>query len=75
MNAKFNFGPDAGERIVYVRPIAVADLPAEVQAQVEGLKTLYAVCDADGAQLALVRDRNLAFFLARQNDFAPVSVH
>ena len=36
---------------------------------------LYAVHDADGQRLAVVRDRRLAFVLARQNDLAPVSVH
>jgi hypothetical protein len=75
MNTKFDFGPETGERIVYVRPIAVADLPEEIRRQAEGLETLYAVHDADGARLALVRDRALAFALARQNDLAPVSAH
>jgi len=36
---------------------------------------IYAVHRADGERLALVRDRALAFVLARQNDLAPVSVH
>lgn len=77
MNTTYDFGPetDAAERIVYVRPVAVADLPAEVRAQAGGLDTLYAVHDADGERLALVADRRLAFALARQNDLAPVNVH
>jgi hypothetical protein len=40
-----------------------------------GMDEIYAVHDADGQRLALVKDRTLAFVLARQNDFAPVSVH
>ena len=77
MNTKFSFDDQTGRGIVYVRPVAVIDLPAEVQteAEGEGLDTLYALYDAKGARLALVRDRNMAFMLARQNDFAPVSVH
>jgi hypothetical protein len=75
MDTKFDFGPDQGERIVYVRAVAVEDLPDEVREQVPGVKTLYAVCDADGERLALVRDRRMAFLLARQNDLAPVNVH
>lgn len=75
MNEKFQAFPETGERIVYVRPVDVADLPEELRAQVGGLSTIYAVHDADGAQLALVADRRLAFALARQNDFAPVNVH
>ena len=40
-----------------------------------GFETLYAVHDAQGTRLALVKDRELAFVLARQNDLAPVNVH
>ena len=29
----------------------------------------------DGERLALVSDRNMAFVLARQNEFSPVAVH
>ena len=62
-------------RIVYVKTVDVADLPREVQGQIEGLEHLYAVHDSAGQQLALVADRKLAFRLARQNDYAPVPVH
>lgn len=64
-----------GQRVVYVRPVAVADLPEDIRREVEGLRTLYAVHDTDGERLALVRDRDMAFVLARQNDLAPVHVH
>ncbi len=75
MNAKYDFSHlDAG-RTVYVRPVAAQDLPSDVRQQVGGLETLYAVHDADGQRLALVKDRRLAFVLARQNDLAPVTVH
>lgn len=75
MDVKFEGIPEGETRIVYVRPVRVDELPPEVQAQVGGLKTVYAVHDADGDRLALVRDRKLAFALARQNDLAPVNVH
>ncbi|MEO0390209.1 MAG: DUF1150 family protein [Pseudomonadota bacterium] len=65
----------SGSNIVYVKAIDVADLPKDVQDQADGLEQLYAVHDADGAQLALVADRKLAFVLARQHDLAPVPVH
>lgn len=75
MNVKYApLGTDAA-RIVYVREVAVADLPQEVQDEAEGLATLFAVHSPDGARLALVRDKAIAFALARQNDMAPVSVH
>ncbi|MFC2970105.1 DUF1150 family protein [Acidimangrovimonas pyrenivorans] len=77
MDVKYEFGPETeeGRQIVYVRPVAVDSLPAEVQEQAGGLETLYAVHDSHGERIALVRDRKLAFILARQNDMAPVSVH
>lgn len=61
--------------IVYIRAVPVADLPAEVQQAAMGATELYAVHSAEGQRLALVKDRHLAFLLARQNDLAPVSVH
>ena len=64
-----------GDRTVYVKSIAVSDLPQEVQEQAEGLDQIYAVHDAEGQQLALVGNRKLAFTLARQHDYAPVMVH
>lgn len=75
MNTKYEIKlPDDG-RTVYIRQVAAADLPDEVRAQVGGLKTLYAVHNAEGERLALVKNRRLAFVLARQNDLAPVTVH
>lgn len=75
MDVKFEGLPQTGEPIVYVRPVKVADLPDEVRQQAEGLEVIYAVHRPDGERLALVRDRALAFALARQNDLAPVNVH
>ncbi len=75
MDMKFNGLPESGPKIVYIRPVAVDDLPAEVQAHLNGTTTIYALHDQDGDRLALVRDRAMAFALARQNDFAPVNVH
>ena len=75
MNTPFDALPKGGDRIVYVRPVAVADLPDEVRAQIEGTDVVYSVHAPDGQRLALVADRALAFHLARAHDFAPVSVH
>ncbi|MCA0042784.1 DUF1150 family protein [Celeribacter litoreus] len=66
---------EAKEKIVYVRPVAVADLPEDVQAQAEGLDLLYSVNDSEGTRLALVANKRLAFALAREHHLAPVSVH
>ncbi|MEZ5755815.1 MAG: DUF1150 family protein [Paracoccaceae bacterium] len=75
MDVKFEGFPEGATRIVYVRPVKVEELPAEVQVHAAGLTTIYALHDADGDRLALVKDRALAFALARQNDMAPVNVH
>ncbi|QBY01147.1 DUF1150 domain-containing protein [Rhodophyticola sp. CCM32] len=64
-----------GQPIVYIRKVAVADLPRDVRKQAKGLEELYAIGSETGEQLALVKDRKLAFMVARQNDMTPVSVH
>lgn len=76
MDTKFEFG-DTGhhDNIVYVRRVATRSLPDEIREQLPGVETIYAVHDTDGERLALVRDRSLAFVLARQNELTPVSVH
>ncbi|EKE44140.1 hypothetical protein OCGS_1656 [Oceaniovalibus guishaninsula JLT2003] len=66
---------EGADNIVYIRPVNVSELPTEVQQQADGLERIYAVHSATGDRLALVRDRDLAFIVARQNDMAPVSVH
>lgn len=75
MDHKTEVAETLGKRVVYVRPVAVADLPEEIRREAAGIDTLYAVHDTDGERLALVRNRELAFVLARQNDLAPVHVH
>lgn len=74
MNTEYDF--EAGETgIVYVRSVKVEDLPEDMREQADGLDTLYAVHSPDGERLAVVRDRALAFVLARQNNMDPVTVH
>ena len=75
MDTKHDLSRLGDDRIVYVRSVEAQDLPEEVRAQLGGLDRLYAVHNAEGERLALVKDRKLAFVLARQNDLAPVAVH
>lgn len=75
MNTPYDFNEHAKRPIVYVREVAVTDLPDEVRAQLMGAKKLYALHDAAGERLALVKNRQMAFVLARQNDLTPVTVH
>ena len=69
-------GPD----LVYVRPIKAAEILADAPEGVEGFdlapdQTLYAVCRADGARLAVLTDRAAAVAAALAHELAPVSVH
>ena len=78
MQTKYDFNKEFTantERMVYVKPVLVSDLPSEVQDQIDGVKQLFAVHDAKGQQLALVADRRLAFDLARQHDYSPQALH
>jgi hypothetical protein len=75
MNTPFNGLPQSANRIVYVREVLVEDLPEAVREQMGALDVVWSVHGVDGRQLALVADRNLAFHLAREHDFTPVSVH
>jgi len=76
MNMPFGAIADTAERIVYVRPIAVADLPEQIRDQIEGPEqVVYSVHATDGQRLALVADRAMAFHLARAHDCSPVNAH
>jgi len=66
---------NSSNKIVYIREVAAKDLPKDVQSQIGKLKKLYAVHSDQGERLALVKERNLAFVLARQNDLSPVTAH
>jgi hypothetical protein len=74
MNTTENFD-QAATRMVYVKSVPVEGLPDAVREQAGDLDHLFAVHDADGQQLALVADRRLAYSLAREHDYKPVSVH
>ncbi len=74
MNTKYEFDAMAKD-IVYVKPVAVAELPQDMQEHAGDLDTIFAVHNAKGEQLALVANRKLAFHLARENDMHPVRVH
>ena len=74
MDSKFPM-PDPERPIAYVRPIKASDLPDEIRAQLPDVTELYAIHHEEGERLALVTDRTMAFVMARQNDYQPVSVH
>ena len=63
------------DNIVYVRSVNATELPEDIRAQIPDAEILYALHSSEGERLALVRERDMAFVLARQNDLAPVAVH
>ncbi|MEM9032001.1 MAG: DUF1150 family protein, partial [Pseudomonadota bacterium] len=71
----YQLSGEGSRPIVYVRPVAVSDLPEDLRDQAEGTERVYAVHNENGERLALVRDEKLAFLLANQHDLAPVRVH
>jgi hypothetical protein len=75
MDTKFFNMPEADNPIVYVSPVRAEDLPDELRSQVGDLEVVYAVSRTNGERLALVASKKLAFALAREHDFDPVSVH
>lgn len=75
MDTPYDFKDLGNDRMVYIRQVEVTELPEEVRDQADGRDHVYAVHSSDGACLALVKDRTMAFQLARQNDFSPVNVH
>jgi hypothetical protein len=75
MDTRFDFGDTDTQRTVYIRRIDTDSLPHEIREQIPGVTSMYAVHDAEGERLALVKDRSMAFMLARQNELTPVSAH
>ncbi|MFV0384615.1 DUF1150 family protein [Paracoccus sp. (in: a-proteobacteria)] len=75
MDTKFHFEDADTSNTVYIRLVETKSLPHEIREQVPGVDKMYAVHDSEGERLALVRERAMAFMLARQNQLTPVSVH
>ncbi len=75
MDRKLESLPGGARPIVYVRHIEASELPEEVRRELGSVKELYAIHHEQGERVALVTDRKLAFILARQHDYTPVSVH
>jgi hypothetical protein len=74
MNKPFDIQSDE-QKIVYVRSVVLSSLPDELRAQIGDASEVVSVHDESGQQLALVAGKGLAFALAREHGFSPVSVH
>lgn len=74
MNSDIKIGATAG-KIVYVKPVEVAALPAALRDQAGGRDIVFALHDEAGGHMALVADRDMAFDLARAHKMVPMPVH
>ena len=72
--SKDNLNTSVNDRTVYVSAVNVADLPEAVAKGISQSR-VYSLNSSNGERLALVKDRSLAFVVARQNEFHPVPVH
>ena len=75
MHSKYDFSHFETDDLVYIKTVAVTELPLDLQRQVGPDKTLYAVHKADGERVAVVENRALAYSLARDNDLTPMTLH
>lgn len=75
MHSKYDFSHFDTDDLVYIKTVAVTELPLDLQRQVGPDKTLYAVDKADGERVAVVENRALAYSLARDNDLTPMTLH
>ena len=75
MHSKYDFSHFDTDDLVYIKTVAVTELPLDLQRQVGPDKTLYALHKADGERVAVVENRALAYSLARDNDLTPMTLH
>ena len=72
---------EAQRKICYVRPVLARDVRDEIEVDADNPvsfsddSVLYALHAADGARIALMSDRDIAFAAARQHEMMPVSLH
>ena len=62
-------------KTVYVRAVDKSTLPADLQEATADIPMPYSLHAPNGDRLAIVKDRDLAFLVARQNDFNAVYVN
>lgn len=68
-------------KVCYVRPVLAREVRDEIEREADrdvafsDDAILYALHAADGARIALMSDRAIAFAAARQHEMTPVSLH
>ncbi|SMY05930.1 DUF1150 family protein [Flavimaricola marinus] len=74
MNSKADMNSPEGN-FVYLKSVAVADLPVELREQAGDLETVFAVHNGEGEQVALVAHPSIASHLAEEHDMQLVTLH
>ncbi|MEY1556757.1 DUF1150 family protein [Yoonia sp. R2331] len=74
MHAKIDLD-GLSQKIVYLKPVATADLPDEVRAQAGDTQIVFAVHNGDGEQVALVANPAIASHLAAEHQMQLVTLH
>ncbi len=74
MHTKINL-EGLSQNIVYLRPVATADLPDEVRAQAGDTETVFSVHNGAGEQVAIVAHPNIASHLAAEHQMQLVTLH
>ena len=75
MESEMQFGTDIRQLSAHeLGLLGMSDVAYVKTILVEGVVS-FAVHAADGTQMAIIPDRDLAFAVVRQNDMEPVSVH
>ncbi|MGV6800884.1 MAG: DUF1150 family protein [bacterium] len=76
------FSQHGARNLVYIREVLAGDVINDLDevdsqelAAIPADTILYSLHAADGARLALMGDREVAFAAARQNEMIPVNVH
>ena len=60
---------------IYMKAVATADMPAEVQAEAGEIDTLFALHNTKGEQVAIVADPIVASHLASEHKMQLVTLH
>jgi hypothetical protein len=66
---------DRDRNIVYIKEVMARDVSASIDMDVLDTDRVFALHDANGAQLAVAANRQLALYLAHANDLEPMTVH
>ncbi|MBB5722687.1 hypothetical protein FHS72_002317 [Loktanella ponticola] len=74
MNDKYMFAK-RDKHIVYLKEVAADDVPDGIDLDDHNQGPVFAIHDADGAQLAVAANRQIAIHLAQANDLVPVTLH